>query len=267
MLKKSLRSHIFLLLALSNLVFSCVTKPTNQPTEIRIVDLNGKAKPIKRMMPEGNAQMLAMQNENAPSNNFTQDNNTEISNNTTTENALSLNNQDSIQNTEQPLAPIEQNQITDNKPIEAVISYDMSENSNKTNQDETKVETNKTKASELENNNINNLEPNLTTTKNLQQNKKFKFVSIKTKLIENDSNIKSDGGEILIQIGFFASSSNAENLLAQSKKVSKGLIKEVNVNGQSGYKVFLGPTSNHQSAIKILTKAKKFGYKDAFIVK
>jgi len=259
---------IFLLFSFALLVFSCIKQPNNQPTEIRIVDLNGKPKPIKRMMPEGNTQMLAMQNkeisENSPFPNINSDN-LATANQPPADNYLSQNDQNST--TTQPLTKNLSRQnddttITSNKPVEAAVSYDMSEDNN-INEDEINAQQNTKKIANSELTG-DHLVPN-SSQKTSQSNKKFKFITTKTKVVNNDSDIISSEGDIFIQIGFFSSSANADSALAKSKTIANGSIKETNVNGQNGYKVFLGPISSHQKAIKILTKAKKSGYRDAFI--
>ena len=262
--KSSLKTfqNIFLLFSLALLTFSCIQKPNNQPTEIRIVDLNGKAKPIKRIVPEGNAQILKMQDKEMPENNHNVniDSDLEPANKVMADNSLSQNNQNPT-TIQKDLAEQNNNDktIASNMPFEATVSYDMSEDDN-TNKDETNAnDTSKIKNDRLSDNSL--------SQQTSQPNKKFKFITTKTKVISNDSDIASGNGKIFIQIGFFSSSVNADNVLAKSKKISSGSIREISINGQSGYKVFLGPISNHKKAIEILTKAKKSGYRDAFIVK
>ena len=253
--KSSSKTYLNILLLFSFLsLFSCAKKIDNRTTEIRIVDLNGQPKQIKRIMPEGNAKMLAMQNKELENNNSLQNNTGSNLTNTTdtpTDNLLSQNNQNQIST--QPFTQdlSEQNNssnIANNQQSKATISYDMSEESNDNNTNQNIESTN------------NNSSPQATP----KSNKKFKFIATKTKVSDN---VEADGSKIFIQIGFFSSSINANNTLANSKKIANGSIKEVNINGQNGYKVFLGPIKSHKEAITILKKAKKSGYKDAFIAR
>ena len=271
--KSSSKTYLNILLLFSFLsLFSCAKKIDNRTTEIRIVDLNGQPKQIKRIMPEGNAKMLAMQNKELENNNSLQNNTGSNLTNTTdtpTDNLLSQNNQNQIST--QPFTQdlSEQNNssnIANNQQSKATISYDMSEESNdsNTNQNITQggdilSQNDQQKIQNIESTN-NNSSPQATP----KSNKKFKFIATKTKVSDN---VEADGSKIFIQIGFFSSSINANNTLANSKKIANGSIKEVNINGQNGYKVFLGPIKSHKEAITILKKAKKSGYKDAFIAR
>ena len=215
------------------LLTSCLGyKPSNQATEIRIVDLNGNPKPIRRIVPEGNAQMLVNQQAQCV-----------IVNNTPNNIITSA-----PQNYQAPdINPVANNNIannTENKQDEAVVSYDMS------NDDST---------SEISNKTI----PAPSQTKN-SPDKRFKLANSK------DSSTKAasvNESGTLIQIGSFSSYSNAQKVLKQSHKINSGKIEEVNLSGGKNYRVFLGPISNSKKVHTILKKAKNSGYKDAFIVR
>jgi hypothetical protein len=273
--------NIFLLLCLLLLTTSCIKKPNNQPAQIRLVNLNGEAKPIKRIMPKGNAQMLAMQSEYMIKDNDNQnidDNSSKNISNTTNNNILAQNSQNL--NATQPFIPNNDLNITKQKSDEVAISYDMSKNNN---DNITKQKSDEIAASYDVPKNNNNIADKVAISvpqkTNIQKpkvnkqsilpkpNKKFKFITTKTKIINNYNAKSNKQNTIFIQIGFFHSPANANIVLTKSKIIANSSIKEVTINGQNGHKVFLGPIYNDQKAIKILAKAKKSGYKDAFIVK
>ncbi len=229
------------------LLTSCLAnKPSNQATEIRIVDLNGNPKPIKRMIPEGNAQMLASQqsqftntNDNIATTSVVEAGNI---NDVAPQNYPTPNTNQTISNN---IAPPAENIAanSESKTTEAAVLYDMSNDATS----EVKTATIPTP-------------PQPAST----SNKKFKLAISKTKSTTTNSANKSD---ILVQIGAFSSYSNAQKTLEQSKQISAGKIEEVDLNGKKNYRVFLGPISNSQKARNILKKAKNSGYKDAFIVR
>jgi cell division protein FtsN len=224
------------------LMTSCIGyKPVNQATEIRIVDLNGNPKPIRRIIPEGNAQMLVNQQaqaanvDNAPNNI-----NKSAQQNYQTPNTNQITNND--------IAPAEN--ITNNtgtKPVEATVSYDMYNDN----------------TSEVASKTIPETIPEPAQT-NPHSGKKFKLAISKTK---NTKTISASESGALVQIGSFSSYANAQKALEQSNKISSGKIEEVDLDGEKSYRVFLGPISNSKKVHNILKKAKNSGYKDAFIVR
>ena len=72
---------------------------------------------------------------------------------------------------------------------------------------------------------------------------------------------------IFVQIGSYSVKSGADSTLRQGQSLAKGLIKEINNNGQVIYKVLLGPVKDESEANSLLKKAKNNGFKDAFISK
>ncbi len=227
-------------------------KSGNQETEIRIVDLNGNPKPIRRMVPEGNAQILASQREEAAKNNIAAINNANSSkNNSAPQNYQRPRTEQITSNNIKAPATNNANAIK-SKPIEAVVSYDMADE----------------KAPKIKTGTIQTLPQTPTPNKspNKSPNKRFRLAVSKTR----DGNVKAKSlnkSGILIQIGSFSSPSNADRALEQGKKISAGKIEEVNLKGRKNYRVFLGPISNSKTARNILKKAKNSGYKDAFIVR
>ena len=232
------------------LLTSCISKPNNQPTEIRIVDLNGNPKPIRRIVPEGNAQMLANQREEANKNDTSVINeaNAQGNNAEPTNNNVFQNYQKPTSEQTGDLATLSNGKVADNK-LEATVSYDMSD-----------IKTSEKKAEPTPANN----QPQTATN----SNKKFKLAITKVKTGSVKSvKTSSNKSNILIQIGSFSSQENANKALTQSQKIAAGSIEEVDLGGKKSYRVFLGPASNLKKANAILKNAKNSGYKDAFIVK
>jgi len=222
------------------LLTSCIgNKPSNQETEIRIVDLNGNPKPIRRMVPEGNAQMLVNQQAQA----VNASNIPNIVDTNATPNYQTANTNQIANNNIAP--PAGNENIANNierKPAEAAVSYDMSNDNTPEVVGEKIPEPAQTKPSS-------------------KSGKKFKLANSKAKTIPvNESGT-------LIQIGSFSSYNNAQKALEQSSKISSGKIEEVDLGERKSYRVFLGPISNSKKVHNILKKAKNSGYKDAFIVR
>ncbi len=231
------------------LLVSCASK-SDQPTELRIVDLNGNPKPVKRMVPEGNAQMIASQNAGS-----------------ITSGNLEPSNPPVLQSYQKPTpepisggdltAPAPDTNVAETKPVigskpfEATVSYDMSD-----------PKTTETKPISEEPTNLAKAQPQAANS-----NKKFKLAVAKVKTGNAKVSSGSSKSGILIQIGSFSSSENANKALEQSKQIAAGTIEEVDLGGKKAYRVFLGPSSNLKKANVVLKKAKKSGYKDAFIVK
>jgi cell division protein FtsN len=232
------------------LLVSCANK-SDQPTELRIVDLNGNPKPIKRMVPEGNAQMMASQNAGSITPGNPEPTNPPV-----------------LQSYQKPspepmsggdlTAPAPSTNVAEtkpavgSKPFEATVSYDMSD-----------PKTTETKPTLEEPTNLAEAQPQAAAN----SNKKFKLAIAKVKTGNTKVSSGSSKSGILIQIGSFSSHENANKALEQSKQIATGTIEAVDLGGKKAYRVFLGPSSNLKKANVVLKKAKKSGYKDAFIVK
>jgi cell division septation protein DedD len=248
-------SNILILFGLISLSSCLGGKTDNQATQIRIVDLNGNPKPIKRIVPEGNAQILATQqsqflatNDNipAPSNINQPLSNGPVENQNVEQNTSGDVAATSIDNTVN-------NAVTDNnknKPAQAEVLYDLSED--------------KTPNNPENNNEVKDTAPKLSPEKITSSKTKFKLAISKAK--NNGISADKKSGT-LIQIGSFSSYANAQKALEKSKKISVGKIEEVDLENGKSYRVFLGPLSSSKKVHNILKKAKKSGYKDAFIVK
>ncbi len=242
MLTKFPSSSGFKLLLLSVLfaLSSCAASKQDGPSEIRIVDLNGNPKPVKRFVPEGNAQILANNpNIDVNKNNIAPTNSALTQNNLDTRNQMPANNS-------ADLVPVQSTTLAskDNQP-EATVSYDMS------NDPAAEVKPAETKTQ--------------TSTQASSGGKKFKLAIASTKVAKG-ATINNKSG-IFIQIGSFSIADNADKILAKSKKIFQGTIEEINSGDKKSYRVLLGPLANTKKANIILKQAKNAGYKDAFIVK
>ena len=248
MLRKSLFCQNITLI-ISLLFFgSCLHKSSNQTAQIRIVDLNGNPRPIKRIIPEGNVQMLANQ-KTEPRNNINS-NDSSSSQNISKSSTVDSDILEQQTNISQPQISTPKNsKVINNESVDVEVSYDMSD----------------VKTQEI----INTKE--LISTKEqskvLAKNKKFK---LKLKDKKKSKTAKGYGvkkSDKFIQIGFFSSSANAHRFLAQNKIISMGIVKKTMVREKNGYKVLLGPVSSSKKAQSLLRKAKKSGHKNAFITK
>jgi cell division protein FtsN len=239
--------------------FTNITKKgdNNSQSEIRIVDLNGNPKPIKRYIPAGNAEILAKQKSTDANSDVQNSQTNKIANpNEATQPYFDRPAQNSQQSGDANIysgAASGLNNESDDGEIN--ISYDISQsqnpqsqNSSTTNQEEVKYSSN------------NNAENNIA-------NKKFK-VSVKksnTSKTQNQTQLLKNG--YFVQIGAYSISQNAKEALESSKKVSFGQIKTIKTNNKTIYRVLLGPVSNKNKARNVLNKAKNAGYKDAFIAR
>ncbi|MES2677365.1 MAG: SPOR domain-containing protein [Pseudomonadota bacterium] len=241
------QSGFKLLLLSALLVFSsCAGKNQDAPTEIRIVDLNGNPKPVKRFVPEGNAQILANnpnievnKNNIAPANGkLTQNDIPEMSTQTPNNNSADL------------AAPAQSTTLAsqNNNQPEATVSYDLS------NDKPVSTSNNKLTETKLANNANQNSSP-----------KKFKLAIASAKAPKGATVSNKSG--TFIQIGSFSVAENANKILSKSAKISKGSIEEIDSGDKKSYRVLLGPIANSKKANIILKQAKNAGYKDAFIVK
>lgn len=70
-----------------------------------------------------------------------------------------------------------------------------------------------------------------------------------------------------VQVGSYLSNNSANRVLTKGKKFSDGFIKEVRSSKGTMHKILLGPVSNKAEARILLKKARRNGFKDAFITK
>ena len=197
------------------------------PKKVRVVDLDGNYKPIKRKIPEFNAKVLSGDL------NIIEDSNTIANNNPS--NATKINSSVNIISNKtlvDKTSPELKVSANDNiKKKKTVIEYDLSEST-----EETRT-----------------------------RNKVVSNISNKRTFIKDITN--SDKKSIFVQIGVFSSLNGASATLKKaSVSVSKGIIKEVVIKNKVLQRVLLGPLKNKQEAKELRKKAVGHGYKDAFIV-
>lgn len=70
-----------------------------------------------------------------------------------------------------------------------------------------------------------------------------------------------------IQIGYYSSKIGAQKTLNKGQKINNAVIKEVLVKNRKLYKVLLGPIKTKKGTRSTLNRAKRAGFKDAFITK
>ncbi len=216
----------------------------NEPTRIRIVDLNGNPRPVKKFVPEGNAQILASQNNAAAQNVAPQ------TAPTGSAPVVSYANRNLSQNNLEPVYSADQQAVApvQNEQQPATISYDMSND----------VAEEPVKAAPA-----------------TASNKKFKLASQSKALVakatksssKSNSKGSAKGSGIFVQIASYGSDQIANETLEKNNKISTGTIEEVNIKGREAYRVLLGPIDNQNKANQVLKQAKNAGYHDAFIVR
>jgi hypothetical protein len=240
------------------------------PAQIRIVDLDGKARPVKRYVPAGNAQILQQQSAgNTVTEAALQSHTKPVAENISTFDAANNFNQTATQQVQAPpKSPIatpdavKQIQNPTAQQMPATVSYDLgleAQNSAKAAEPIKIAQNQQVKSKEL----VTKLPTK--TLNNKKAGKKFTLKSPKTSATSIASQKTTSG--TFIQIGYFGVKANANRTLDKNRKISEGLIEEVKMNGKMGYRVLLGPINGRAAAKNILNKAKKAGYKDAFIVK
>lgn len=234
----------------------------NAPSQIRIVDLNGNPKPIKRYVPEGNAKILASQNPNS----FQDINNPEVAQPFRNDGVNATSNavvDENLPNTANV------NPATQANPIPPQIAPEPKSPSTapSANVSEENI------SYDMSGSQIQEIKPASDNSKQTTSGKKFKFSagagnkSPSKTTAESLKTLPAQNG-IFVQIGSYLASESANQVLHNNKKISKGKIEEINLtNGKTTYRVLLGPIANKQKAHKILKQAKNAGYKDAFIVR
>lgn len=240
---------IFLALFLA----SCSSKD-NQETKIRIVDLQGKSRPVITRMPELNAQALVAQSRVFEEKKLDYPNPQAQQNNLQSQ-------QDLAQATFPPLAPTapagvnprdvqfaeSTNSLPTNNPAavevmkakEKVVQYDLAK----------EYEDEKPRQALKE-------ETSIEKKPSTNSAKKGKFIIVK--------NSESQRG-IFVQAGSFGNAGNAKIALEEMEKFHKGSV--VKVDGEKPiYRVLLGPFKTKAKAKMMVTKIKNSGH-DAIIVR
>lgn len=81
------------------------------------------------------------------------------------------------------------------------------------------------------------------------------------------STTKSVTKSTFIQVGSYRSLANAKTALFKNKKIYKGKIEKITMGNRKLYRVLLGPVNNKKEANNLIKKVAASGYKDAFIIK
>jgi hypothetical protein len=227
----------------------------NRGDNIRIVDINGKYKPIKLYTPRLNVQILAEQNK--------KNQQQEVDKSSQRENIVVNNNNPkrSMTATQLANADLTQSQASHNiipthesikKQEKAKVEYDMSgQSSNKAIPDKKQV-VKKDKA-------IVTKKPAKKTKGSKSTKKKSSSKSISTRAISTRA--------IFVQVGSYSSLGNAKTALFKNKKIHKGKIEKAAMGSKKIYRVLLGPMNNSKEAKNLLKKVAMSGYGDAFITK
>jgi len=276
--------------AFSILLASCNLFPNdNQKPKIRVVDVDGNPKEVKRYVPALNAEALAKQgykvnietgelesvnsstNSNA-SNPKTVETNVPV---TTINNNLANNNPNLtvglLQNTQPQLEQSEKeesqkqtiifqnnkNKVPEQKPHsdKQAVEYDLSGTGpiNESKHDES-------------------VGPLVGKVSEEKPKKKFNILIEKATdskpLNKSDSKSeKSSSKGLFIQIGSFTSFEIANEILTKNRNIHNGKVEEAKVNNKKIYRVLLGPIKNQNQADNILSKVVNSGHSDAFITK
>jgi len=212
---------------------SCVPK-NEQQTKIRIVDLEGKSRPIATKVPELNAQALASQGtlsqsqknitNSAPQENLTPN---PASNSTDPKPNLPLANpQQDIKNPDGGATAIKEDP---NKAIE----YDLAQTE-------------------------------ITPTEKPIKNKNA-VTKKRLKTGAKSSSAEAKKGEFFAQVGYFSNESNADQTLAKMKIFHEGKI-ETGTGAKTSYRVLLGPFANKKQASAMVHKIVNSGH-EAIVVR
>jgi cell division protein FtsN len=258
-MKKKINNSIIFL---SLFIFSC---SSNEQPKIRIVDLQGNAKPISTRTPELNNQALNSQNiaVNSPSQSSHK---VEVRKNSDSSNFSAFSSQ-AIQQTLQNQSKASQ---ADSKMISK--NTELAENNIKSD-----VASNmaRDKGSSVEYDLSDIPEPEKTIAPDSLENKKsedqkleaqkvekaktFKFNQSKVERVK-DVNItqKSSGKKFFVQVGSFTNRFNADGALQKMKKFHHGKV-EVVEGEKTVYRTLLGPFPNKEKANQMLKKISRSG--------
>jgi len=267
---------------LSATLTSCSLLPNdNQKTKIRVVDVDGNPKEIKRYVPALNAEALAKQGYKVNvENGELEALNSNPSNNASNQKTAEIN---------VPVTSINNNlaEITPN-PTSGLLQNEQSQKEQ--GQKQTIIfQTNKNKIPEQKSNTDSQaIEYDLSGTGPVVESKtsepivgkipeekpKKKFNILIEKATDSklkhktESKIeKSASKGLFIQIGSFTSAEIANNTLTKNQNIHKGKIEEAMINNKKTYRVLLGPIKDQNEADKILSKVVNSGSSDAFITK
>ena len=269
-----------------SVVLSCcnLLPDKNQKSKIRVVDIDGNPKEIKRYVPQLNAEALAKQGYkvNVETGELEPTNST-MANQKTAE-------------TNVPVTNINNNLAsTDLNPTVGLLQNSPSgaEQSQMKNNGQTIIfQNNKNKVAEQKSNKENSaveydlsgtgpvieskaVEPIVGKIQEEKPKKKFNILiekaadskpANKAESKANKSSSSSSRG-LFIQIGSFASSEIANKILTKNHAIHSGKIEEAKINNKKTYRVLLGPIKDQNEADKILNKVVNAGHGDAFVTK
>lgn len=233
-------------------------KLNDSKAEIRIVDINGNYKPIKKHVPILNSALIDRKKNLIAYERLTKEQELLTENN---------NDREIKEDFADNFGPSSESLMVDNsntfKKEEQKVRYNNQSNQKAKLDIESELinKNNKPKA---------NIKDKKDIIKKIKPTKIFKTFSnaknSKPAKIFKTSNQKSSKG-IFVQIGSFSSKAGADSTFNKAKNISPALIKEVKVGKKTMNKVLLGPVTNNYQARSLLKKSKINGFTDAFIVK
>ncbi len=231
--------HLILLFPI--VIFACAKE--DNAARVRLVDLQGRPKPVTTHVPELNSNLMAAQDhnkmigQNTPAINDTPtltDKDIaaqyDVAPNNSFGNVVAAEAQKTLQNPVAPTVPAPPSPKIEEARQEngQVVEYDLSEGEKPVTKPEKVVKAKKVKA-------------------------------------EKKAVVSSVGKGIYVQVGSFSSITNAKNTLEKMQKFHKGKVEEVE-GAQTIYRVLLGPFANKQQARNLMNKIKNSGH-DAIIVR
>ncbi len=214
----------------------------NEETEIRIVDLNGNPKPIRRVIPQGNLEMMITRGKEATNDR------PEINSQNTQNFRNQLTQKQEAQREEIKNLPVE-NQLTQKQEIKSQANKNITKKFKLINSSGSESSKKLTESQQ-------------TADKNIKQ--KFYLVSPNQDKAQEKTE-QTNPKEIFIQIGSFFSYQDSQQALQKSKEIGQSIIKNTKINGQKLYLVLIIANQNNYS--QILEQAKTLGFKNAFIIK
>lgn len=254
-------SKIFskLILVFLSLFFVSCAMQDDQP-KIRIVDMNGNAKPVVTRMPDLNAQAMVSQGMVVDRRGMNQDRKSSVTQNTLpAKNDFGTASSQAIQQTLQTQPAPEVSQIpTTNSSVPIVVAGTVPEEKNEA--IEYNLSDSQTKAEAEERN------PIVKTLVKTPGKKTVKKIAVKKPAKEVAVAAQATGGKkFFVQVGSFSNQGNADILLGKMKKFHSGKV-EVVEGEKAVYRVWLGPFPNRIKANAMVKKVTTSGH-EAILVK
>ncbi|MBL6664979.1 MAG: SPOR domain-containing protein [Rickettsiales bacterium] len=254
---RSVITQIFIIFLLFSLT-SCENNK-DAPVKLRVVSLQGKAKPVDIKTPDLNIKALKEQGgsysrshyvETAPINNRA--NSQEYYNNSFYENKYNAPSSQKINTSEQEVVyrnEFNNDAATSSQNVRYILD------SKKSNQDENPI---------IVQNNSNAPKINKTIEFDLSDAKSESTRKEKKPVKKQVEKINSSG--YFVQVGAFKSKKNADKSLNYMRKFHNGVVKNNVATSGIKYKVILGPFAKRSSAQTLYNTIKKSGH-DALIIK